>query len=576
MVAVDRKGPVTAKSIILTSLLTAALLGAATQAGGEDASPEGGGDAAAAEVEACPTDGEGEGGAGTDQAGGAGTDQASEPCPDPDEEGPGGGQPPSDSEADPKPDVAPETEVTPPDPTQLPPGDGPVDGGDGGGLPGGGNDSPGEAGPGGHDGRADGGHRGDHRSGNGGREADRDGRKPTPASTGPTTPTPTIASFSSGAISVSSADIDAFRIPPFLVPIYQKCGSRYGIPWEVLAAINRVETAFGSNLNVSSAGAVGWMQFLPSTWRSYGVDANHDGRANPYDPEDAICAAANYLRASGGQEDLARAIFAYNHADWYVDLVLAYAREYAGLYLPDPLRKASRLDPGFARSLAAISREEEVDWARVLAVLRARGARGKVPAGPDEVRQLAQRLSENGGGWLGKVSRAGFTRRGVELQVPALTRYNRAVGLRGLVKGLHAVSDRLGQRVLESDRLEIYEGGRQDIKAGQIDVRVLTLLLYLAEKYEPVTVTSLTTGHGYYARPGVASLHSFGRAVDIAALNDVPVLGDQEPGGLTERAVRDILLLPKELQPSELISLFELGGPSFAAADHHDHIHAGF
>jgi len=105
---------------------------------------------------------------------------------------------------------------------------------------------------------------------------------------------------------------------------------------------------------------------------------------------------------------------------------------------------------------------------------------------------------------------------------------------------------------------------------------VLTLLLYLAEKYDSVTVTSLITGHGYYAGPGVPSMHSFGRAVDIAALNGTPILGHQDPGGITEQALRDILLLPDELQPTELISLFDLGGPSFAAADHDDHIHAGF
>ena len=71
-------------------------------------------------------------------------------------------------------------------------------------------------------------------------------------------------------------------------------------------------------------------------------------------------------------------------------------------------------------------------------------------------------------------------------------------------------------------------------------------------------------------------MHAFGRAVDIAALRGVPILGNQKPGGITERALRDILLLPKELQPEQLISLFDLGGPSFAAADHDDHIHAGF
>ena len=99
----------------------------------------------------------------------------------------------------------------------------------------------------------------------------------------------------------------------------------------MLASINRIETAFGTNLNVSTAGAVGWMQFMPATWQAYGVDANGDGRKDPYNPVDAICAAARYLKAAGGDTDLRSAIFAYNHADWYVDEVLLYARQYGKL-----------------------------------------------------------------------------------------------------------------------------------------------------------------------------------------------------------------------------------------------------
>ena len=148
-------------------------------------------------------------------------------------------------------------------------------------------------------------------------------------------PTVTIAPFGPAPIGVPNFVIDQFTIPPFLLSIYQACGTEYGIPWEVLASINRIETAFGTNLNVSSAGALGWMQFIPSSWRAYGVDANNDGRKDPYNPVDAICAAANYLKAAGGQEDLARAIFAYNHADWYVDEVLLYARQYGRI--PDDL-----------------------------------------------------------------------------------------------------------------------------------------------------------------------------------------------------------------------------------------------
>ena len=148
-------------------------------------------------------------------------------------------------------------------------------------------------------------------------------------------PTVTVADFGAAPMGVPNFVIDSFSIPPFLLPIYQACGTQYGVPWEVLASINRIETAFGTNLNVSSAGALGWMQFIPSSWEAYGVDANNDGRKDPYNPVDAICAAANYLDAAGAQEDLARAIFAYNHADWYVDEVLLYARQYGKI--PDDL-----------------------------------------------------------------------------------------------------------------------------------------------------------------------------------------------------------------------------------------------
>jgi len=118
-------------------------------------------------------------------------------------------------------------------------------------------------------------------------------------------------------------------IPVRLMPIYRAAERAYGVPWNVLAAINKVETDFGRNLDVSSAGAVGWMQFMPDTWARYGVDANDDGRKDPYEPEDAIFAAANYLRASDAPQDLRRAILAYNHAEWYYQEVMAWARRFA-------------------------------------------------------------------------------------------------------------------------------------------------------------------------------------------------------------------------------------------------------
>jgi len=136
---------------------------------------------------------------------------------------------------------------------------------------------------------------------------------PTPTPTATSTPVsddqaqppaednPTFSLAEPGAAKpgVPNFFIDKFKIPPFLLPIYQAAGTEYGIRWEILAAINEIETNYGRNLNVSTAGAEGWMQFMPATWKDYGVDGNKDGLADPYSPVDAIFAAARYLKAAG-------------------------------------------------------------------------------------------------------------------------------------------------------------------------------------------------------------------------------------------------------------------------------------
>ena len=165
-------------------------------------------------------------------------------------------------------------------------------------------------------------------------------------------PTVTIAPFGPAPIGVPNFVIDSFEIPPFLLPIYQSCGTEYGIPWEVLAAINRIETDFGTNMGPSTAGAIGWMQFLPSSWEEYGLDANGDGRKDPYNPVDAICAAAHLLKISGGSGNLYKAIYTYNHADWYVQEVLATARAY-GKLPPDLVGSLTGLTQGAHFPVAA-------------------------------------------------------------------------------------------------------------------------------------------------------------------------------------------------------------------------------
>ncbi|HEY5091049.1 MAG TPA: lytic murein transglycosylase [Polyangia bacterium] len=130
-------------------------------------------------------------------------------------------------------------------------------------------------------------------------------------------------------LATSAASVQAlgfYRIPLFLLPIYRAAAIQYGVPWQILAAINEVETDYGSDLSVSSAGAEGWMQFEPSTWLQYGVDALDAGYADPYNPVDAIFAAARYLHAAGASKNLRTAILAYNHSEAYAESVLLRAK----------------------------------------------------------------------------------------------------------------------------------------------------------------------------------------------------------------------------------------------------------
>ncbi|MCW2707286.1 MAG: Lytic transglycosylase catalytic, partial [Frankiales bacterium] len=104
-----------------------------------------------------------------------------------------------------------------------------------------------------------------------------------------------------------------------------------GLSWKVLAAIGQVESDHGRNVGPSSAGALGPMQFMPSTWAQYAVDGDGDGKADIMNPYDAVPAAALYLCRNGaglGGQALYDAIFNYNHADWYVREVLAIAAAY--------------------------------------------------------------------------------------------------------------------------------------------------------------------------------------------------------------------------------------------------------
>jgi hypothetical protein len=132
-------------------------------------------------------------------------------------------------------------------------------------------------------------------------------------------------------------------VPAELVPLFTSAASRYRLGEDgpaILAGLTKVESDFGRNMGPSSAGAVGWTQFMPATWEHYGIDADGDGTRDPFNAVDAIHSAANYLRASGAPRDWHRALFAYNHADWYVRRVLRVAETFRGAF-GDPVA----LDP---------------------------------------------------------------------------------------------------------------------------------------------------------------------------------------------------------------------------------------
>ena len=707
------------------------------------------------------------------------TDLADPDCGDPLDNSEADSTAPPDD--DPLPDPDPEPD---PDPG---PGTGPGTGDPGNGGGGGGNGSAG--GGNGSDNGGNGSDNGGNGGGSGGDKPDDPMEKPTDrnpdGSPTDTNPTLTVADFGPAPMGVPNFMIDQFSIPPFLLPIYQACGTQYGIPWQVLASINRIETAFGTNLNVSTAGALGWMQFMPSTWEAYGVDANNDGRKDPYNPVDAICAAARYLNAAGGEDDLRTAIFAYNHADWYVDEVLLYAKQYGNL--PDDLvGSLTGLTEGARFPVAADSRyaddisEREAaersaprkgvagnvadvvsasptrrginiyskEGAPVVAVndgiIREIGENDKlgkyivlqdsygnrftyaelgkvsevypVPkeqkltaddfklvspggddkpsepasdssradddadqklvaetqhseptdeeeadAGPLNTEDLRERLyafperPENAsradlsgqldellatrfpgyesfksylggvmkfdsktmemealregskvvaGTVLGRIGDEGESASHVNFAIrpagrgapkvdpkPILdgwklleaTAIYRAAGKNpfegsGATVGqtLLMSKEQLERRVLADPRLEIYECGRQDIQSGQIDRRILAMLEYLAERGFRLTITSLKCGHSTYTSSGNVSQHSIGGAVDIAAINGQSILGNQGPGTLSYALVQDVLALQGTMAPDQVISLMDFGGPSFAMADHDDHVHVGY
>jgi hypothetical protein len=332
----------------------------------------------------------------------------------------------------------------------------------------------------------------------------------------PTTTNPTLSLATLGPVPIGVPNffINKFRIPPFLLSIYQAAGIQYGIRWEVLAAINEIETDYGRNLNVSSAGAMGWMQFIYSSWERWGTDSDGDRRRDPRNPVDAIFAAARYLHEAGAQTDLPKAIFAYNHAGWYVNKVVERAREFAGL------------DATLVAALSERALREDGGLYR---------AAGDPFAGQGAIRPNAG-------------------------------------------QALLLSKRQLTRMVLDSAAITIYPGGRQDIAAGHIDRRVLATLLFLERSGLKPTVTSLFSGHSRMTTSGNVSAHSYGHAVDIAAINGISINGNQGAGSITATALDTLVQLQGYLRPNQIISLMTVDGRdnTLAMGDHADHIHVGF
>jgi hypothetical protein len=418
--------------------------------------------------------------------------------------------------------------------------------------------------------------------------------------------------------------------PRGLLPIYQAASDRYNLGPKgpgILASINLIETRFGELNHVTSyAGAQGWMQFMPGTWAAYGVDADGDGKADPYNPRDAIFSAANYLSASGAPGDWYKAIWAYNHADWYVAEVLAKAGCYGSLdggvfslipkmpqlectpahprrnripriYMRAFEEAAGRYDLGRRGvwALAAVARLES-NYGREMSRkdLRTRG-----PLGIDRAIWAKYGVDGDGDGrirhaspgdsaatlarsiWaVGDLREGIFNHNQAAWYVEAVL--NEAERLEGdceITKVDWAIAfPKAAPLGINWNNLDLTrESQRQDILSGRLDPRLLNLLAIITQSHR-ITLTSVQTDHSMNTASGNISNHYYGRAIDIAVVDGVSCT-NTAVGAPCDELGRALTLLPLDQRPTELIYCHDLdgpAGPAFAMADHCDHIHAGY
>jgi Transglycosylase SLT domain len=432
--------------------------------------------------------------------------------------------------------------------------------------------------------------------------------------------------------SIPSSSCAGSGVPPVLIPIYQRAAAAYGLGPQgaaVLAGINEIETAFGTNLNVSSAGAMGWMQFISSTWESYGVDANGDGVKDPYNPEDAIYAAASYLSAAGMPTDTYSAIFAYNHADWYVAEVLANAACYSSIG-SSTIGGAFSLTP----QLQVLSCRPSENWRDAVPaeyMTAFEGAAARYELGKKGVWALAAvaRLESNFGRGMGKQQLQKFGPLGLdgtEWRTYAVdgdedghirrsdpddsaATLARLIWSRGSLRAgifTHNQAHWYVEAVLA--QAAQLEGGCQlrtvdwavdlpgstvapinwanltlsndlelrDLMTGAIDPRIVGLIGAITQDHE-LTISALRSDHSELTASGYVSNHFFGRAMDIAAVDGVSCTETAVDAPCANLA-RTLAYLPAPVHPTELIYCFDVDGPgeAFALPDHCDHVHVGF
>ena len=417
--------------------------------------------------------------------------------------------------------------------------------------------------------------------------------------------------------------------PRNLIPIYIEASKKYGLGErgpQILAAINSIETDFGRLNEVTSyAGAIGWMQFMPSTWDMYATDGDGDGKTDPYNPKDAIHAAARYLQAAGAPGDWYDAIWAYNHADWYVQDVLDKAACYGALedtveveeelktfvckasdgrvleipnyYMRGFEDAASRYSLGQRGIwvLAAVARLES-DYGRGM---NARQLENNGPMGLSREEWKKYGVDGDGDGyverdepWDGIATFARMLWSQPTLEAGLFEHNHAAWYVEAAIQDAGRIAGDCettktewniaypiptNSTEINWDNLQVLNPTAQsDIQNGLIDPRVTNLLAILTQKYS-LLISSLRSDHSMMTASGNVSNHYEGRAMDIAGVNGVSCTDQSATSPCTE-VIQILASLPDGVKPTELIYGWDVdgAGPAFAMSDHADHIHAGF